>query len=129
MSQFTVDIRNFINKSNLTVERAVRSIVVLVAQEVITRTPVDTGRARANWVYGAGIANMTYDYGTFDPGGSQAIDRIANERFRPIVYLTNSLPYIQNLEDGSSRQAPTGMVAATMSDIGGKIERYLRTIS
>lgn len=35
------------------------------------------------------------------------------------IFLTNNLPYIERLERGWSKQAPTGMVALTVAEFGG----------
>ena len=36
-----------------------------------------------------------------------------------IAALSNNLPYIKKLEDGSSTQAPNGMVKITVAELGG----------
>ncbi len=129
MSQFSVDIRKFIQKANGNVDRAIRQTIILVSQGVIQNTPVDTGRARANWVFGSGSPNLSVEFSRFDPGGSSALAKIASDiGTKPprLSYVTNSLPYIQSLEEGSSRQAPNGMVAVTLSSIQLRIDSYLR---
>lgn len=131
MSDFMRSIDRFIAKANGNVDKAVRQTVVLCAQGVVLRTPVDTGRARGNWVLGVG----TIDSGTSaanDPSGAGAIGRIAAEvaasRGR-VFYVTNSLPYIQRLEDGYSKQAPAGMVKATLAALPAAIDRYARSLA
>lgn len=81
-------------------------------------TPVDEGRARSNWL------------ATFDVPATQTIEPLADgvaatgpalDAIRAIVagyngdvhnsiQLTNSLPYIGDLNDGSSAQAPAGFI-------------------
>lgn len=91
---------------------------------VVQKTPVDTGRARSAW-------NLTYDapvdfegaeFGQGGSGAGQAANAaiarnsaaLATRASRPFetVYISNSLPYIQRLEDGHSRQAPAGTIVA-----------------
>jgi len=42
------------------------------------------------------------------------------------IYITNNLDYISELEDGSSRQSPSGMVAVTMLELEAGIKNVLR---
>jgi len=77
----------------------------------VLATPVDTGRARANWIVSVGRPRYqtTPDV---DPSGAQAIAQgvRAVQSFKGgSIFITNSLPYIEFLEDGSSKQAPGGM--------------------
>lgn len=131
MSDFTRAIDRFVAKASGNVEKAVRQTVVLCAQGVVLRTPVDTGRARGNWVLGVGSVD-TSTSATNDPSGAGAIGRIAAEvaasRGR-VFYVTNSLPYIQRLEDGYSKQAPAGMVKATLAALPAAIDRYARSLA
>ncbi|EGK71906.1 hypothetical protein METUNv1_01684 [Methyloversatilis universalis FAM5] len=131
MSDFMRSIDRFIAKANGNVDKAVRQTVVLCAQGVVLRTPVDTGRARGNWVLGVGTINSGTSAAN-DPSGAGAIGRIAAEvaasRGR-VFYVTNSLPYIQRLEDGYSKQAPAGMVKATLAALPAAIDRYARSLA
>lgn len=131
MSDFTRAIDRFIAKANGNVDRAVRQTVVLCAQGVVLRTPVDTGRARGNWVLGVGSIDTSTGSAN-DPSGAGAIGRIAAEvaasRGR-VFYVTNSLPYIQRLEDGYSKQAPAGMVMVTLADIQRRLDAYVRGLA
>ncbi len=44
---------------------------------------------------------------------------------RPI-YITNNLPYISKLENGSSKQAPNGMVNLTMNEVQRSVANVVR---
>jgi hypothetical protein len=112
---------------------------------VVMMTPVDTGRARANWIPSIGEPAIGVT-DAFDPAGSNTIDQIMS--FLPefklgtIAYLTNNLPYILTIEDGGypnppkartgktengySIQAPAGMVQLTVLDITNKFESIAR---
>lgn len=93
--------------------RVVRQTAVAVSQAVISSTPVDTGRARANWVasLGAPFATPTEDT---DPSGAGRISvnntTISARRPGQDVYISNNLPYIGRLNEGHSAQAPAGFV-------------------
>lgn len=126
MSNFTLDIRRFVQRANGNTERVVRQVVFLLAQEMILRTPVDTGRARANWSFSVGQYRATYNMERYDPTGQATLNRFRTNDYGPVMYITNSLPYIRRLETGYSAQAPSGMVAASLSGIQGRIDAFVR---
>jgi hypothetical protein len=131
MSDFMRAIDKFIAKANGNVDQVIRQTIVLAAQGLVQRTPVDTGRARANWILGVGNIDLTTSNRT-DKGGGSTVSRVAAEvasaRSR-VFYITNALPYIQRLEDGWSRQAPAGMVSVTLAALPAAIERYARRLA
>jgi len=135
MGQFSVDISRFVEKANGNIERAARQAVVLAAQGLIMRTPVDTGRARANWVFGAGAINYEVVETRTDRSGGATQGAIAAAVMTvriasvPYLYVSNSLPYVQRLEDGWSQQAPAGMVKATLAELPRQIEAFARSIA
>ncbi|WP_018229677.1 HK97 gp10 family phage protein [Methyloversatilis universalis] len=135
MGQFSVDISRFVEKTNGNIERAARQAVVLAAQGLIMRTPVDTGRARANWVFGAGAINYEVVETRTDRSGGATQGAIAAAVMTvriasvPYLYVSNSLPYVQRLEDGWSQQAPAGMVKATLAELPRQIEAFARSIA
>ena len=118
---FNADLKKFANAMGLETEVVVRKIAFEVLKGVVQKTPVDTGRAKANWNLGFGqINNRITENTTFrlitPPKGSG----------KRIIYITNHLPYINFLEQGSSKQAPQGMVDLTMLDIERSIRRVIR---
>ena len=100
------------------VNRVVRQAAVAVNQTVTLATPVDTGRARANWQVGIGapVLEATEDV---DPNGNATINRnngkIALRQKRQTVYISNNVAYIGRLNAGSSAQAPAGFVEEAVS--------------
>lgn len=99
-------------------QRAHRLLAIAGLQGVVTRTPVDTGRARANWQASNGAPVLdqldTTDAGKALSQGRGVIDQAP--KFAT-TYITNNLDYIQFLEEGSSSQAPQGMVAVTIEEL------------
>lgn len=82
-------------------------------------TPVDTGWARANWVPGIGTPS------TSTVGSPKAVTETAQRggiarmlgykaRQGP-VHITNNVPYIMRLNEGWSRQAPSGFIQAAVA--------------
>jgi len=90
-------------------------------QGVADRTPVDSGTAKANWNCSVNAPDCTYnEFATFDP------DRAAQAFLRveagDTLFITNCTPYILELENGSSPQAPEGMALVTIRECAQKIE-------
>ncbi len=100
----------------------VRRVALAVDTTVVLATPVDTGRARSNWQASIGGpasgARDAYAPGTAGStagaNSREAIDQaksvIASQRPGQAVHITNNLPYIGKLNEGSSAQAPAGFV-------------------
>lgn len=96
-----------------------RKIALDVLSRVVLATPVDTGRARANWQAEVGSAPTT-ELQTTDKGGGSTISQgsanIATHEQTPFseINIVNNLPYIGRLNDGSSTQAPAGFVESAV---------------
>lgn len=91
-----------------------QKVVLVVDSALVLGTPVDTGRARGNWLPSIGTPDDRQILDAVDKGGMNAINAAtgkANElKFGDTFYISNNLPYIGKLEDGHSRQAPQGFV-------------------
>lgn len=95
----------------------VRHTMDVIQETVIRGTPVDTGRARNGFHVSEGAPNMAAPQmiGPFDVTGEYRI--IENRKVieashgaDPDFYLQNTVPYITELNAGSSAQAPAGFV-------------------
>lgn len=90
--------------------------------KVIEHTPVDTGRAVSNWTISIGVPQMSLrePYVPGKKGSTAEANRRAAEaearkvtktyKSKAQVFVTNITPYIGDLESGTSKQAPYGMV-------------------
>lgn len=118
--------RNLIEKLKHRHDQFVRALALETLSRVIKRTPVDTGAARANW-------NVALDRPdrSNDPDSTNAAEAVQKGQAVIMrtgvgdrIFITNSLPYIGELEDGNSKQAPQGMVkitAAEMTQLASRI--------
>lgn len=123
--KFTLDLSRIISKAQGETELIVKKVMLEAFSSVINMTPVDTGRARGNWVVSQGSYSTGYNTDSFDKSGSQALAKAATgvtaaKIGDSSIYLTNSLPYIQKLEYGYSKQAAEGMVRVTLSRIAAR---------
>lgn len=123
---FSLDIRAWCDKAKERADLVVRKVALDVGSRVVLRSPVDTGRFRANWQYGVG-APVLKTTETVDASGTETIARIgtlaATARLGDVIYLSNSLPYALRLEAGYSKQAPAGMVGLTVLEFQAAVDR------
>lgn len=116
---FELDMRRFIAKAGKEADLGVRKACLDITSGVIKDTPVDTGRARANWQ--ASIdAPKTGSLDETDKQGDVTIAKaIASTTAAPgrVFYLVNNLPYAVPLEYGSSAQSPGGMVRVNLARV------------
>jgi hypothetical protein len=92
-------------------------------RELSRRTPVDTGRARTNW-----IATLREPSNHSTPSTDVAAQMSASaqviSQFKlddGTIFLTNNLTYIQALEEGHSRQAPNGFAKQSILVAGAAV--------
>lgn len=103
----------------------VKKVATEALRRVVNKTPVDTGRARSNWMTALNtIPSETVEL-TADLSREQAsavsINRGLNviDSAQPFttISIANNLPYIGVLEYGGSKQAPEGMVRVTLAEL------------
>ena len=119
---FNADLNKFAKATNLEIEEVVRKVAFDVYTGVVQKTPVDTGRAKSNWNIGKGSIDYSIRLKDFS-FRAMPINKGAGKN---VIYITNSLPYINRLENGWSKQAPKGMVTLTMNDIQRTIRNVIR---
>jgi hypothetical protein len=89
-------------------------------KQLVARTPVKTGHARRNWQVTMHRMAEGEVAGT-DVAGNRTVQAGAGVIGQVPAYsltcITNNVPYICNLEDGTSQQAPEGMLALTFDDL------------
>jgi len=119
------DIKAFVQRTELTLDQMLRSIALTLLSAIVKRSPVDTGRFRGNWMVQVDLAPQTTE--TEDKAGSATIAQgqaeIARFKFGETVYLLNHLVYALELEYGSSKQAPSGMVRITAREFQAYVQR------
>lgn len=121
----------------------VKKCVVDALSAFIQRTPVDTGRARAGWMFSdsrvpteAPDKDMFQKTGTGQSANTSAINKalsdalqgVSNASLDAVWHIVNNVEYIQMLEAGWSRQAPQGFVAITLHEMNKQLQSLLRTV-
>lgn len=130
MAKTLLDLADSFEKKSKTIKADTSKLAVDTAMAIVGnlayKTPVDTSQAISNWIVTIGAENQTQIKPHF-PGiqGStyraSAAETIANAKAvlsskKPgqSIFITNNLPYIKKLNDGSSSQAPAGFVESAV---------------
>lgn len=117
---------------------AFRDVAFEIHAKIVQRTPIDTGRAKASWRLNPDTADTSVEPLLADKvnpiGGAiiekagpnehplysnqaAAVARAQQQKIREgtkRIVISNNLDYIEKLENGTSQQAPAGMVAVTI---------------
>ena len=126
MSNIEKQLRAIAEKAERKSDEFYRATMIELGNRIIIRSPVDTGVFRANWQSSFTFTPVTTD----DNKQATSINKLNDTAIRLTVddkfYFSNSLPYAEELEKGSSKQAPTGMVRLSIAEIEGIVETKLR---
>ena len=104
---------------------------VAADQTAVLKTPVDTGRARSNWVVSIGVPRTDAPKSAKGPRGGQGRRGVKTDATNEAledgratilgyklgkggIFISNNVPYIGRLDAGSSAQAPQGMTSAAI---------------
>lgn len=91
-------------------------------QQVVTRSPVDSGAFRGNHRVGVGSVDTTADKSQTENNALQkGLATIqSGGGLGKIVHISNSLPYATKIEFGHSMQAPNGVYALSFQSVVNK---------
>jgi hypothetical protein len=152
---FSNQLRKMAQGLNITIRVVVRKMAYDAFTRLTMRTPVDTGRARASWdikqgspsdfipdpIEGKNAGSGNTDLGTGMTGNSLGAGALTGGTThevtgaleavtgREVVYITTALDYMRYLEQGHSKQAPSGMVALTVAEMAAEIDSILAQIA
>lgn len=132
ISSFARSMRSYAGTVDSARSRVLREVGLRIDQTVVLATPVDTGRARSNWIVQIGSPSLGVRE-PFVPGAkgstgpqnvqaalADAAGKIASVGPGDTIYLVNNLPYIGPLSRGSSPQADAGwIVVAVRTAVAG----------
>lgn len=122
---FTAELDQIAQRIKADNERLFRAVGIELFNRVISKTPVDTGRLRGNWQASTGRpASGTLENTSENMARDGANRTAAKLELNDTAYLTNNLPYAVTIEEGSSTQAPEGMVKTSL----GEMEQVVRSL-
>lgn len=137
---FAEDMAAWAKKTGNKMDGTIKSTCLEMTRLVMQRTPVGDptywqspappgyvgGRARNNWMPEINkIDTSTTTVPDKNANFQRAVPFVANAPGN-IFYLTNSLPYIQRLEYGYSKQAPGGIVRLSVQEFHLVIKKAIK---
>jgi hypothetical protein len=126
---FTIYMKRITEKAGNQADNVVKKVAIDVMTSVVNKSPVDTGRFRGNWQIGIGAVNGETDSAE-DKSGNNAINKAQSKligfKSGRTIFISNSLPYAQRLENGYSKQAPLGMVRLTVIETKRKLRKLVK---
>lgn len=117
--------------------KLLRDVATAIVDKVSGDTPIDTGQASSNWITSLGAPVQHYNPVSKSaplangPGVSQAQVRaaVAPVRGGQTIWIANNVPYIVELNRGSSSQAPRDYVdkaVVTALSVAGKFQLLIK---
>lgn len=122
--EFNAQLTKFARKVQVAPAKVVKKVAFQLFRRIIEKTPVDTGRARASWNIAIGSINSSVAPEGSNQKSPGALASKANTVLAgygadgrlPVVWISNNLPYIGELENGHSGQAPAGMLKLSIME-------------
>ena len=111
------------------------ALALQLIRKIVMRTPVGNpslwktppaagyvgGRARANWQVSVSSSMPKRSLKKKDKSGGETIQTRTNQILRHQIgnpiFIVNNLSYVPFLEDGSSTQAPVGMLSVSLAEV------------
>lgn len=114
------------------IPKQVHAIKVAAMQEIINTvvpaTPIKTGKARSNYIVAIGApdhSTIRETDGNGDVSLQQAASVLRASKPGDSLHMTNNLPYIDMLNNGSSKQAPAGFIQTAITAAEQLIARQI----
>jgi hypothetical protein len=131
MVDFDDQIAEWVESTQTTIDEALQTIAIKVGTNLVHLSPVDTGRFKGNWQLSVGEMTgnslIRYDqegYSTIAEMATNARTFTAGQ----IAYIQNHVLYGYDLEYGSSKQAPDGMVGITELQFQRIVDEAVRLV-
>lgn len=138
---WSVPLGELVSQAKDDIDTVVRRATLELFSSVGVKSPVDTGRFRANWNVQYATADLSTTASTDQGRMTTEIAKVESLAVGGIVYMTNSLPYAAVLEfggypnppkggegktvNGFSKQAPAGMVRLSVVEFQSHVKAAL----
>ncbi|RLE28260.1 MAG: hypothetical protein DRJ65_00085 [Acidobacteria bacterium] len=123
---FELQLKAFEDKVPEVMTKVIKKVGLELYMRIVIKTPVDTGRARGNWLIASGVIPQgVVDTLATAPNVAMALSTLASydSLSGMSIFIANNLDYINALEHGHSGQAPEGMVQLTLTEFEGIVKK------
>jgi hypothetical protein len=107
MAEWSLDLGEWAAKQQRAIEEVRKEFAFQILSKVITRTPVDTGACRQNW-----LVSLNQEDDSYYPGrkkGGHALSEgkkvLEGTKGEDTIYIQNNTPYVKMLEYGGYGKA------------------------
>jgi len=109
---------NLIEELRLEIDKEARALTLNLLKTLVLATPVDTGRAKGNWQTSS-IRPKSSVLNVSDKSGGLSISKGLSglKRLSKKYWITNNLDYIEDLNNGTSKQAPAKFVETSITRV------------
>jgi hypothetical protein len=122
-ARWSIPIQTLADRVKVGIETVARKSTLDVFTAVVLKSPVDTGRFRANWNVSYGVADLTVSESTDKARGLAEAKKPLTLPVGGVMHLSNGLPYARRLEYGWSKRAPAGMVRITAQEFSDYVAK------
>lgn len=125
---FNKQVGGFTSGTSTKLQNFRRGVTIKLFNAVIQDTPVDEGRARANWRVSEGdpeLKEIDRADKTGEVSKGEVLTLVTKSEGNKPVFLANNLPYAEPLENGHSGQAPQGMVRKNVARFQSLVNQAL----
>jgi hypothetical protein len=127
MSGFSIPLDKLAEKYKANLETVTRKATFDLFSSVVRKSPVDTGRFRANWNVSQGSPDESTSEATSETRANLQLRKALTFKAGDVVWLCNALPYARRLEyDGWSGQAPQGMVRISVLEFNDFLRKAIQ---
>lgn len=139
MARWSLDLTEYAKKKGVEINEVRKTYAFALYSSIVRKTPVDTGRARANWNISVGHPDTSTTTSTRK--SPKSMSSLPDPKGDESIFICNNLDYIEKLEyggfpnppkkgtynkktksyeirsqNGYSKQAPEGMVGVTLAN-------------
>jgi hypothetical protein len=129
LDQFANNLQKLVAKIPQRSGEVIQEVAQRTHAALVIGTPVKTGKARSNWQAGldgrvpSGTLAPTSQGGALAAGEQQIYAKVSPKS----IALVNNVDYVDNLNAGSSSQAPAGFVEAAVN-VGERVAEQVRLL-
>jgi hypothetical protein len=110
-------------------EQLMKSASIEFFRQVIIVTPVDTGRARYGWYITVGEpSKIVPNEGKYKVPDINSHSKFTQFTVKDKLFITNNVPYITELNNGSSKQAPARFVENAAARVQNAVAKLVKKI-